>query len=278
MTTTHQTAVITGASSGIGAATAKAFAAQGIHVILLARNQTALQEVANHIRASGGTAHVYPCDVTSIEQVRTTTAAILERHGVPDILFNNAGVGRWLSVPETQLEDVATMMAAPYFAAFYLTRQFLPGMLERNRGLILNITSPVGFFPVGGAAAYAAARWAVRGFHESLWAELRGTGVKATLVLPPKVSSSYFQNNPGSEERIPAAGRWMGTLSPEQVAARIVRSLRRPPKLLAMPVMVRAFLLTQRAMPGFANWLSAGTGWSHKARQKLREKSSASLS
>ena len=192
--------LITGASSGIGAATAKEAARQGAEVILVARTQPKLEAVADEIRSMGSVAHVYPADVSDADVVRNLATQVQSVHGTPDILFNNAGAGRWLFTEETEMEDAAEMMAAPYLAAFYITRAFLPGMLKRDSGYIVNMSSIAGFMPWPGATAYAAARWAMRGFTESLRADLHGTKLRTMLTAFAKVESDFWQNNPGSED------------------------------------------------------------------------------
>src|SRR5262245_4478022 len=123
-----KSAIITGASSGLGAALAKALARRGVKVLLLARTVDTLEAVAGEIKADGGTALVYPVDLTDPRAVEQTTSRILQEVGAPDILVNNAGAGRWLYLDETPLDEVAAMMAAPYFAAFYVTHGLLPAM------------------------------------------------------------------------------------------------------------------------------------------------------
>ena len=101
--------------------------------------------------------------------------------GTPDIIVNNAGAGQWKFVDETSPEEAVQMMAVPYFAAFYVTHAFLPGMLRRNTGHIVNVSSVGSRFVWPGATAYIAARWAVRGFTEALRADLAGTKIGVTL-------------------------------------------------------------------------------------------------
>jgi NAD(P)-dependent dehydrogenase (short-subunit alcohol dehydrogenase family) len=114
--------LITGASSGIGAATARVTAREGAHVLLLARSQEKLDDLAQEIRREGGQARVYPVDMTDAQAVAGVAGRITRDVGTPDIIVNNAGAGRWLSMEETSSEEAVAMMAAPYFAAFFLTR------------------------------------------------------------------------------------------------------------------------------------------------------------
>ena len=102
--------------------------------------------------------------------------------------------GRWLWLEETSSEDLVKFTAAPYFGAFYVTKAFLPDMLRRRSGHVVNITSPAGFIAFPGSTAYTVARWAMRGFNEALKADLRGTGIFVSLVVPAEVQSQYTQN------------------------------------------------------------------------------------
>lgn len=258
----RRTALVTGASSGIGRATSLALARGGYDVLLVARRREALDAVASEIGRAGGVAHVWPCDVTDISQVRALGAGVRERHGVLDVLVNNAGAGRFLSLVETSHEEARDMIAAPYLAAFYCTREFLPGMLDRGYGRVVNVASPAGWFPIPGAVAYSVGRWAMRGLHDALTADLRGTGVLPVLVVPAKVRTPYFEHNPGSEERIPwIASVLMGTLDADVVARRLVAALTGRRRVVLMPATLPVLLLVQRLFPRFAFWLSTSTGW-----------------
>ncbi len=253
--------VVTGASSGIGAASALAVARrQARAVVLLARTAAALERVAGEVRALG--AEAFPCavDLTDAGAVERVKTMIEKSLGVPDVLVNNAGAGRWLFVEETPPEEAVQMMAAPYFAAFYVTRAFLPGMVSRGNGHIVNVTSPAAYAPWPGATGYAAARWAMRGFTEALRADLRGTGVGVTLFAPGRVSSPYFDHNPGAVERIPGIARLYRTLTPEQAAEALVRGVERGAREVITPGLLRLTFWFQRFWPGAVSSLVVRTG------------------
>ena len=247
--------LITGASSGIGAATAKAAARAGAKVVLLARTRSKLENVADSIRKEGGTAHVYPVDLTVAGAVAEIAKRVTVDVGPPDIIFNNAGAGKWLYVQETEPADAVNMMASPYFAAFFITRAFLPDMLKRNSGYIINMTSAASRLVWPGATAYIAARWAMHGFTEALRADFSGTGIRVMLASFAKVASSYWENNPGSEKRLPKAQALMRVLTPEEAAAAIVKGIRRNKCEVIAPFMLRVIFILNRFFPSVTRWI-----------------------
>ena len=262
-------AVVTGASSGIGAATAHALAKAGATVILLARTQSALDAEVAKIQHAGGQAHAFAVDVGDPAAVQAVAQQI-KAIGTPTIIINNAGSGQFLSIEETSAADVQAMMAVPYFAAFYVSQAFLPAMLKQRQGMIVNVTSPASRLPWAGATAYAVARGAMRSFSMSLRADLYGTGVKTMLVTPGKVSSSYFSNNPASEERIPLIAKISRTVTPEEVAHAIVCGIQRDKREVVLPFMVKVFFGLYAVAPRLIEWLIYRTGW--KRRLKVRMK------
>lgn len=253
-------AIVTGASTGIGAATARLLAREGARVVLVARSREALEAVAAEIRSAGGEAHAVAVDLGKPGAVSLLEREVVAAFGAPDLLVNNAGAGRWLFVDETPPEEAVTMMEAPYFAAFFATRAFLPGMLERGSGLIVNVNSPVALMPWPGATGYAAARWALRGLTEALRQDLAGTGIGVMHFVPGKTSSDYFAHNPGSEERIPLVAKIIPTLSPEEAAAALVGGVLRDAREVVVPFMLRLFQAFERPFPGLTRWLLWATG------------------
>ena len=229
---------MTGASSGIGAATARAVARKGATAVLLARTQAELGTVAAEITAEGGRAHAYAVDCADREAVATVAPRIEADSGVPDVIVNNAGAGRHLFFEETEPRELEEMMGAPFFAAVYVTRAFLPAMIERGSGYIVMVNAPIAFAPWQGAAGYGAARWALRGLSEVLRADLRGTGVNVGHVVAGKVASGYFEHNPGVEQQLPRIGRLTKTLSTDDVAGTIVRAIEGEKRFVVTPLLM----------------------------------------
>jgi uncharacterized protein len=242
--------LITGASSGIGEATAKLYAAKGADVILFARNTARLETVANTIRKGGGTATAYAADLSDPAATAEAAARIEREVGIPDILINNAGAGRWLSLLDTTPEDARAMMAVPYFAAFDLTHAFVPGMIARGSGGIVFISSPASFIAWPKASAYIAARRAVTGFVDSLRSELKGKGIKVTLVILGTVETPYWEHNPGSRENMPEVDpRFVPVLTPEQAAKAIVAGAEAGASRVVKPAIYRALFVLNALFP-----------------------------
>lgn len=254
-----KTALVTGASSGIGAATARALAGAGARVLLVARRADELEKVAASIAT--GAATIYPADLSSASAVGQLAERISSAVGTPDIIVNNAGAGQWKFIDETTPEEAVEMMAVPYFAAFYVTRAFLPGMLRRNTGHIVNVSSVASRFVWPGATAYIAARWAVRGFTQALRADLAGTGIRVTLFESGVVRSPYWEHNPGSRERVPKMGNLVPELTPEAAARAIVRGIEREQKLVVVPFMMKLTYWQHALFPGVVQWLMTRTGY-----------------
>jgi short-subunit dehydrogenase len=252
-------ALVTGASSGIGVEIAKALAAKDARVILVARGREGLERTAAEIGGAGGEATVAPADLSDVDDVRRLVAEVVGGPGLPDVLVNNAGAGRWRAVDETEPGEARRAVALPYLAAYELTRELVPAMIERGSGHILNMTSAAGFVTIPGATAYGVARWAMRAFSYQLEEDLQGTGVGVSLLAPTEVDSPYFDNNPGSRERIPRIAKLTGTLDEADVAAAAVRVIERETRELIIPARGRWLL---RATPApLMRYLLRRTGW-----------------
>ena len=256
-----KTALITGASSGMGAAIAKELAKQGAQVLLLARNEARLKQVETEIKAAGGQARFYSVDLGDIDAVKAVAQRIQTEVGTPDILVNNAGSGTWKSIQDTTPEEAWHMMEIPYFAAFNVTRAFMPEMLKRNTGHIVNMSSVGSRFVWPGATAYLAARWAVRGFTEALRADLYDTKIGVTLYESGVVDSPYWEHNPGSRERVPKIAKMIPNLTPEEVGVAVAKGIERNKRLIVIPFMMKTIYLQHFFFPWVVQWLMTVTGY-----------------
>jgi len=187
-----KTAVVTGASRGIGAAIATALSSAGARVALLARSQSAVDALAAKI---GNGAEGVVCDVTDPKAVEAAAAVVRQKFGsAPDIIVNNAGMFQIKPIATIEPDEFIGTVQTNLIAAFLLVRQFLSEMYERGSGDIVTIGSSAdrNIFP--GNGAYAAGKFGGRAFHEVLRAESRGTGVRATLVSPSSVDTTLWQD------------------------------------------------------------------------------------
>lgn len=258
-------AVVSGASSGIGAATARKLAHAGWSVVLVARNAEALRAIESEIRGSGGRALAIAGDAADGVAMKTLIDRVAQECGPVDVLVNCAGAGEWRFIEETSPTQIRTMMDAPFFAAFHLSHAVMPEMLERRHGLIIHVNSPVSSMGWPGATGYMCARWALRGLHESLCLDLAGTGVRSSHVVFGKTSSDYFVNNPGSEERLPRIATLVPTITPEACANVILSVAERPRREVHYPFMLRLFAWANHFAPAVVRTLAIRTGRRHSA-------------
>lgn len=194
-------AVVTGGGQGIGAAVARALAAEGAAVVVAARSAPKLAAVAEAIRGTGRRAWAVPCDVTDPASVRALAEAATRHLGHVDILVNNAGTAHSAPLHRLELEDWNRVFAVNATGTFLCTRAFLPGMLERQWGRVVNVASVAGLHGAKYIAAYSAAKHAVIGFTRSVAAEVAGTGVTCNAVCPGYVDTGMTRE---SVERVAA--------------------------------------------------------------------------
>ena len=184
-------AVVTGASSGIGTEIARELSARGHQVVLVARTESKLQALADEITGGGGLAHVLPADLSD----RAARAALLGRVEslglVPDVLVNNAGLSTLGPVSKADPDAELNMVEVDVASVVDLCTRFLPGMVERGSGALLNVASTAAFQPLPGQAAYGAGKAFVLSYTQSLAGELRGSGVTATALCPGPVETGF---------------------------------------------------------------------------------------
>ena len=221
--------IITGASSGIGRASAAAVAAEGATVFLLARRAEELDVVVSEIEATGGRAFAYRCDVTDSDAVDTTVAAILSEHGHVDMLVNNAGrsIRRSVYRSTDRLHDFERTMAVNYFGAVRMVLALLPHMRERKSGHIVNISSAGVQFSTPRFAAYLSSKAALDMFTEITASETLADRITFTTIHMPLVDTPMIAPS-GSRNAVPPA-------SIEWAAATVVRALVSKPKRIDVP-------------------------------------------
>jgi hypothetical protein len=181
-------AVVTGASSGIGAEIARVLVARGHHVVLVARTASKLADVAAEL---GERAHVLPCDLSDRDARADLLEAIDDLGLVPEVLVNNAGLSTLGPVHASDPDAEANLLEVDVVAVVDLCSRFLPGMVERGRGAVLNVASTAAFQPLPGQAAYGAAKAFVLSYTQSLSGELAGTGVDVTVLCPGPVDTAF---------------------------------------------------------------------------------------
>lgn len=187
-----KTIVITGASSGIGEAAALRLAREGARLCLVARRADELTRVQNLVRALGAEAWIYPTDLSQPGEVEACADALLAEHTRVDVLVNNAGrsIRRRVTESFERMHDYERTMALNYFAAVRLTLRLLPGMVERDDGHIVNISSLSALMPTPRFSAYVASKCALEGFSRTLAAELSGRNIAVSVINFPLVKTA----------------------------------------------------------------------------------------
>ncbi len=208
-------AVVTGASSGIGAEIARQLGASGVRVGLTARRIDPMEELAEEIRSRGGTAAVAVADAAEIEATRAAIRRLAGQLGPVDLLIANAGVGVPLTVEEFSAEAMAWMVRVNLVGAVAAIEAVLPSMLERGNGQLVGISSLAGFRGLPGVAGYSATKAGLTTFLEGLRIELKGRGIGVTTVHPGYVATPM----------IAGGGRKPFVMEPEQAARIILRGI-----------------------------------------------------
>lgn len=216
-----RTAVITGASRGIGRAIALDLARAGADVVLVARSEDRLREVAGRVREMGREAHVVPCDVGEPDAVARAAARAHAAVGEIHILVNAAGIGVWKPYLEITSDEHEAMMATNYWGTFWWIRHLLPGMMERGKGVVVNISSGSGKFAFGVTSGYSASKFAVTGLSEALYRECRSSGVRVCCLHPGNVRTDFWDPASIRLSEVPAIVRYSPKISPAAVARNV---------------------------------------------------------
>jgi NAD(P)-dependent dehydrogenase (short-subunit alcohol dehydrogenase family) len=240
--------VVTGASSGIGAATARELARRGAKVVLAARRTEELHEQARAIARTGGEAVAVPADVSDAEQVRRLVAAAREAFGRIDVLVNNAGA-IWLKrLANSPVAGIEEIVNTNLLGAIVLTREVLPDMLARRHGAIVSVGSVAGRLAV--EPLYSATKFGLRGFSLALRRQLAGSGVSVSLVSPGNIRTAMTD---GVEKRLPG---------PELVARTVAQVIIEPRRELIVPREHQILVWIEQLLPDLADHLHRRRGWS----------------
>lgn len=223
-----KTIIITGASSGIGAALATQLHADGAKLGLIARNREKLEKMAAGLEG----AQFVSADVTDENAVRAAFTQLENALGAPDILVNNAGVGFATVIAETPLEDFRSILDTNITGAFLCCRAVLPAMLERGAGQILNVSSVVGKVANPGAPLYCASKHGLNGFVSGLRQQVGPKGVKVSMVSPASVDTAYWDGRNVDRSKF---------LKPEEVAGVIRFVLSQPDGVIIEDIDLKAF-------------------------------------
>jgi short-subunit dehydrogenase len=215
---TGKTVLVTGASSGIGRASALALAREGANLVLTARRQERLEELMAGVQQSGGKAVTVTGDATEAETAqRCVTVAMQTYHGL-DILINNVGIGNYKNLVDTSAAEFDEMMNTNVRSTFLFTRQAVPVMIKQGSGIILMISSMAGKYGFPGEAVYCATKFAQVGFAQALDKELRPHGIKVGVICPGGVKTEFAIGKGRTEQSVSESGM----LEPEDVASAVI--------------------------------------------------------
>ena len=189
---TGRTALVTGASSGLGIEFARELARHGAALVLVARSEAPMQALAAELRAAGTTVHVHCVDLAEAAEREALAAHLASEGRAIDVLVNNAGFGVFGPFADTEWTRLDAMLAVDVVALTHLTRLFVPAMRERGFGRVLQVASTGAFQPTPTYAAYAAAKSYVLEFSHALDTELRGSGVRCTVVSPGVTATQFL--------------------------------------------------------------------------------------
>lgn len=252
-TIANSRAVVTGASSGIGRAIAVELARQGADLVLVARRPQRLETLAAEIRALGRQAEFVAGDVTDAGVRQAVLERAASRWDALDILVNNAGVAATGRFEDARPDRLRQIFEVNFFSLVEGTRAALPLLRRGRRPIVVNMGSILGHVAIPHLSEYCAAKFAVRGFSESLRAELHGHGVDLLLVSPATVETEIWERM--LEETAPTAWRSSRGLTPQAVAAATLRGIRRGRREVLPGVEAKAFHLLYRLCPSLVAWV-----------------------
>ena len=232
---TGKVILITGASAGIGRASALALAEEGANLVLTARRQERLAELAAAVQQLGGKAISVVGDAREEEIARQCVIAATETFGTLDILINNVGIGNYKNLIDTSAAEYDDLMDTNVRSTFLFTRHAVPVMIQQGSGIILMISSMAGIYGFAGEAVYCATKFAQVGFAQALDKELRPHGIKVGTICPGGVKTEFALGKGRTEQSVAESGM----LDPEDVASAVVLACTQSPQSRIIQVQMR---------------------------------------
>lgn len=231
---TGKTAVITGASSGIGEATARLLAAEGMKLVLVARRADRIEALAKEL---GDAAIPFVADVSDAAAVKALFDLVRERFGGLDLLFNNAGVGIWGRFADSDPADWKTQIDANLYGVLHCTHAALPLMKDRPGAMVATVSSVGGRYGIEGWGVYNATKFAVIGLHDCLRKEMGGEGIRFSVIEPGSVWTEWGDKTPdGMLEQRRAS---LDALTAEDIANALAFAFAQPPRVLVEEMLIR---------------------------------------
>jgi uncharacterized protein len=248
--------IVTGASSGIGEATAREFGRQGARVVLAARRVERLEALSQEIQSMGTGAEtlVLPADLSKLEDIESLIDQTLMRFGRIDVLVNNAGFGRldWLENLDP-VKDIEAQFDVNVLGLVQTTRQALPVMIKQRSGHIINMGSMASLVATPTYTIYAASKHAVHGFSEALRREVKPWGIDVSMIYPGGVKTE-FGEHAGIKRKTKATTPRFLALSAEEVAQAVVKLVRQPRAMLIIPWLWTITALINKLFPSFVDY------------------------
>jgi uncharacterized protein len=244
--------LITGASDGIGKRLALDLAARGAVIIGCGRSAERLGALLAELQCTSPRSITIRCDVGSRDEVRAMVAKVLAAYDAIDILINNAGIGMRQPFVEMSVDTIEEIMRTNYFGAVYCTHEVLPSMIARGRGHVVNISSVAGHIGTLNMAAYCASKFAMNGFSESLYHELKPLGIDVSIVCPGPVRTSFNRTFAQTSPKSPTSL----VISAESVSQTVIRVIEKKRFEVITPPSVALICALKRFMPGLFRAIS----------------------
>jgi NADP-dependent 3-hydroxy acid dehydrogenase YdfG len=262
--------IVTGASAGIGEATARAFAMAGAKVVLAARRAERLERLAEEIRSAGGSALPVPTDLTDIGQIQNLVQTTLTAYGRIDVLANIAGWGRYDWLEELSSEDLRMQYEVNVIGLAELTRQVLPVMKAQRSGHILNMSSYASKIATPPLTVYASTKYAVEGLTDGLRRELIPWGIRVTRIHPSGVKGTEFNKKAKQDGGITFQSFPIGQITREKLSQEMVKLVEKPRRALFVSRLYDVPVVLNMFFPDLVDFISS-TWVRLKRREKLRE-------